>query len=32
MAGLKPRGEQEQITYKVIGLGQEQHLKPAPTT
>ena len=32
VAGLKPRGEQTQITYKVTGLGQEQHLKPARTT
>ena len=32
VAGLKPRGEQSRVTYKVTGLGQEQHLKPAPTT
>ena len=32
VAGLKQRGEQSQVTYKVTGLGQEQHLRPAPTT
>ena len=32
VAGLKPRGEQSRVTYKVSGLGQEQHLKPARTT
>ena len=30
VSGLKRRGKQAGLTYKVVGQGQEQHLKKQP--